>query len=272
MRTLSPVAAGAGFEVGDLRVRVDRETWLRPQLHTAHRLVLVRRGVFRLRVGGTEGLAHPIVAYLVRPGDAQQIAHRVARADTCTVITVSEQLLAEMTDPARMGPPQPVLVDGRTDLMHRTLARSAAAGVDEFELRERVTSLLERVLRQRHPLRPGGPGAPAGTARRAAESARERLSEDPVTLGLATLARELNISPPYLSRVFHRHVGMSMTKFRNQMRVGRVLDRIEAGDERLAVLAAEFGFADHAHLSRTLRSEVGEPPTAVRRLLGPAAR
>jgi AraC-like DNA-binding protein len=64
---------------------------------------------------------------------------------------------------------------------------------------------------------------------------------------------------------------MPLTRFRNQIRVRRVLDRIEAGDEGLADIAADLGFADHAHMTRMVRDEVGEPPTSVRRLFASAA-
>jgi AraC-like DNA-binding protein len=62
-------------------------------------------------------------------------------------------------------------------------------------------------------------------------------------------------------------MGVSLTHFRNRVRVGRALDRIAGGEENLAALAADLGFTDQAHLCRTLRAHVGQPPSAVRRLL-----
>jgi AraC-like DNA-binding protein len=49
--------------------------------------------------------------------------------------------------------------------------------------------------------------------------------------------------------------------------VTRALDRLEAGEARLAILAADLGFADQAHLCRVMRDHLGHPPTALRRLL-----
>ncbi|HYT81246.1 MAG TPA: hypothetical protein VEQ37_18745 [Actinomycetota bacterium] len=38
-----------------------------------------------------------------------------------------------------------------------------------------------------------------------------------------------------------------------------------AGEEKLADLAAELGFADHSHLVRVLRRAIGQPPAELRR-------
>jgi len=39
------------------------------------------------------------------------------------------------------------------------------------------------------------------------------------------------------------------------------------GEPSLAALAHELGFADHAHLTRTIRAVTGHTPTSCRRLL-----
>jgi AraC-like DNA-binding protein len=70
-----------------------------------------------------------------------------------------------------------------------------------------------------------------------------------------------------LSRAFPKALGVSLTRYRNRVRVARVLDRLEGGDTRLGVLAADLGFADQAHLCRAVREHLGHTPTALRRLL-----
>src|SRR5690606_26029071 len=103
------------------------------------------------------------------------------------------------------------------------------------------------------------------------DAAREAiLAGDPTAAGLVPLARSLGVSPYRLSRVFGRLVGVSVTRYRNQVRVRRALDRIEQGEPDLGRLAADLGFADQAHLTRTVRSHVGCTPSQVRRLLGRA--
>jgi len=89
----------------------------------------------------------------------------------------------------------------------------------------------------------------------------------PAAAGLIPLAAFLDVSPYRLSRAFTRELGVSLTRYRNRVRVARALDRIEAGDPGLAALAADLGFADQAHLTRTMREHLGHTPTALRRLL-----
>ena len=60
---------------------------------------------------------------------------------------------------------------------------------------------------------------------------------------------------------------MSLTRYRNRVRVANALDRLEAGEPSLAALAADLGFADQAHLCRTVHDHLGHTPTTLRKLL-----
>jgi AraC-like DNA-binding protein len=250
--------------------------------------------VFRIRLDGWDGVADPVTAYLGRPGDEQSIAHRPGAEDVCTVVTLEEGLAREtirvLEDSVAAAPASPMLTTGRIDLAHRVLAARARQGADGFELAERVVRLTAEMfpgngaaLPSRHPgdqsscaPPPGAPssgvqssGAPSRSRlrQRLADSAREHLASDPVSLGLGQLAQELAVSRSYLSRVFSAQNGTTLTRFRNRLRVRLALDRIEAGETSLARLAAELGFADHAHLTRTIRAEAGSPPSRIRDLL-----
>ncbi|MFF0320844.1 helix-turn-helix domain-containing protein [Nonomuraea angiospora] len=116
--------------------------------------------------------------------------------------------------------------------------------------------------------RPGGGVRRSGAA--IADAAREAIAADhPAAGGLMSLAELLAVSPYQLSRAFTRELGVSLTHYRNRVRVGRALDRLEDGEASLAGLAADLGFADQAHLTRTIRHHAGHTPTALRRLLAP---
>ena len=106
------------------------------------------------------------------------------------------------------------------------------------------------------------------TDRLLVDAARALIGEDhPAASGLAPLADLLGVSPFRLSRAFTRHMGVSLTRYRTRVRLGRALDRLEGGERSLATLAADLGFADQAHLTRTVTAELGHTPTALRRLL-----
>jgi AraC-like DNA-binding protein len=52
-----------------------------------------------------------------------------------------------------------------------------------------------------------------------------------------------------------------------RLRARAALDRIAGGDDQLARLAADLGFADQAHLTRVVRAETGATPSALRAAL-----
>ncbi|GAA2334555.1 hypothetical protein GCM10010170_014070 [Dactylosporangium salmoneum] len=62
-------------------------------------------------------------------------------------------------------------------------------------------------------------------------------------------------------------MGVPITRYRNRVRLGWALDRIEDGATDLAAIAADLGFSDQAHLCRTARQHLGHSPAALRRLL-----
>lgn len=254
MRTVRRLAAGHDFAIDELRVLRDTPAWTAPSPLTQQQLVFVRRGLFRLRVDGWRGVADPLLAYVGQPGAEQSIAHRPGIEDVCTVITLADGALDRGF---RVLHPT-----GKSLLAHRVLVARARGGADEFELSERVTALTDELLVLERP-----PGVVDGAHRRLADAARERLAADPVALRLDALGKELGASRSHLSRVFRRVTGETLTRFRNRLRVRAALDRIEAGEADLAGLAADLGFSDHAHLTRTLRAETGATPSRVRALL-----
>jgi AraC-like DNA-binding protein len=106
--------------------------------------------------------------------------------------------------------------------------------------------------------------APHGAHRGLADRAREMLVEDPAST-LEHAARGLSVSASHLSRVFRAETGEPFTRYRNRLRVRLALERIRHGESSLARLAADLGFSDHAHLTRTVRRETGLAPRAAAR-------
>ncbi|GLY91444.1 helix-turn-helix domain-containing protein [Actinoallomurus iriomotensis] len=267
MRTVTPVTAGDGFRVERVVIRAPTEDWTDPDPPSGYRLTLVRGGVFRARVGGHAFLADPVTAYLGGPADEQSIAHRVGAEDVCTALSLSPSFMTELTGGV---PERPTAaVTGRLAVTHRLLLARARRGADPFALAELTADLVGGLFgdRRAHVAEPSTRPA-TGAARRAlADAARELLTLDPVALGLRETARRLGCSPYHLSRVFHRQTGLTLSAYRTRVRVLRALDAIEAGRADLAGLAADLGFADHAHLTRTVREECGHTPRALRRLL-----
>ena len=162
-------------------------------------------------------------------------------------------------------PAGPLFSDAALDLEHRQLVALAPL-VDAFELAERAILLLAGALGRAHPARlVSGRPSTAAERLRGVEDARELIAASP-RLGLLELARAVAISPHHLSRIFSERTGETISRYRNRIRVRIALDRLAGGEPSLARLAADLGFADHAHLTRVVREEVGHAPSLLRRL------
>lgn len=84
------------------------------------------------------------------------------------------------------------------------------------------------------------------------------------SLSLSCWAGELGMRPDALSRGFQREFGVSPKQFRLEARARRAWLEVLASPRTLTTIAHEFGFSDLAHLSRSVRSLTGYPPSAWR--------
>ncbi len=261
VREAVEVVARPGYAVSVVRCADDHTGWSSAEVSAGHRMVLVRRGRFRRRVRGVVADADPTSAYLVEAGDEECFAHP-AGGDVCTSVDFDAPLWRRLVGdrPERSA----VYVDGALELAHRRVVASVAD--PDYALAEQLLAMVSRAITQAP--RAPTPASPAAADDRALVArAREAIvAADPAAAGLFPLAESLGVSPYRLSRAFPREVGVSLTHYRNRVRVGRALERLEAGERQLAVLAADLGFADQAHLTRTVREHAGAPPGVVRRL------
>jgi AraC-like DNA-binding protein len=257
--TVTELAARPDFAVRQVVCREHHRGWSQAEVPREHRVVLVRSGRFR-RVGadGATGL-DPTVAYLSQPGVEERFAHP-AGGDVCTSISIAPARWAALCRDAGRSS---FSVDARVDLAHRRLLARAHTADPDYALVEQLLGLLAATVG----LRAVG-AAPADRALVAA--AREMIhADEPAARGLFSLADHLGVSPYRLSRAFPRELGVPVTRYRNRVRVGRAMERLEQGERSLARLAADLGFADQAHLTRTVREHTGHTPAALRRVLGP---
>lgn len=236
------------FSVRAVSCRDDHARWSSPEPAEGYGIVLVRAGGFRRASRDGTVLVDPTVGYASTPAEVERFAHPYG-GDECTSIRFTEDLWR-----GRAGA---LYVDARIDLAHRLLLRATRAADPDYAVAERLIQLLDGADR----------GAP-DKDRAVVEAAREAIrTNHPAAEGLLPLARLLGVSPYRLSRSFHSLVGTPLTRYRNRVRVGAALDRIERGETSLARLAADLGFADQAHLTRTVRAHLGHTPRQLRRLL-----
>lgn len=254
MRTAVEIARRPGFSVSTVTCHDDHSRWSAPEPSARHGVVLVRVGRFRRRAEGRCADIDSTAAYFSTPGVEEEFAHP-AGGDVCTSLEFTPELWRSVVGEQAIS--RAIYADARVELTHRRLLR-ATADVD-YALAEQLVRLLVLALGAE-------PSEHADTALVA--SVREAvLADDPAASGLVPLAEYFGVSPFRLSRAFSRVTGVSLTRYRNRVRVGRALERLAGGDTALADLAAELGFADQAHLTRTMREHSGHSPMAVRRML-----
>jgi AraC-like DNA-binding protein len=253
------------FAIESVECQCGPGEWSPPEPATRYGIVFVRQGCFHRRLNGRESFVDPTVVYFERPDDEQQIAHP-GGGDSCTALYLAETLLSSVWGGEPGLPDEPLATEPATDLQHRLLFALTTSG-DDGAVADAVVATAAAVLARAAPRRvAAGRPATALARRRVVAEARELLVENPAATVLE-LARHVAVSPHHLSRVFRAETGETVSRYRNRLRVRLALERIAKGEACLARLAADLGFADQAHLSRVVGSELGMPPSALRRRL-----
>lgn len=88
--------------------------------------------------------------------------------------------------------------------------------------------------------------APQRVVRKAKELLHERRDHAP--LSLAEAAREIGVTPTYLTQAFKKSVGVPLYKYQIRLRLTRALDELPHC-ESITDLALALGFSSHSHFS-----------------------
>ena len=231
-------------------------------------LVLIRRGGYWREVNGRGAYLGPTDAFFERPFVEQRITHHRANGDRCTSLWLSESAVYALAGDASV-PDEPITTTPAMDLRHREFVVALRRGIDRFEADERLAQLVgalaERAVPGRFTARRSTTRA---DHRRVVAQAREAIVADPAGADFADLARALGHTRFHVSRVFSQVTGMTLSQFRNRVRVAIAFDRLADGHENLALLSADLGFVDQSHLSRVVRTYTGDRLSDVRQRLG----
>lgn len=91
------------------------------------------------------------------------------------------------------------------------------------------------------------------------------VEDDPSVIRPDEAARRLGVSLRTLQRLAHRHIGLSPAELIRRRRLQSAAEAVRTrSDVDLATIAAELGYADHAHLTREFRDRLGFTPTRYR--------
>lgn len=123
--------------------------------------------------------------------------------------------------------------------------------------RERAVEAFSRWLAER--------AGPVDDPARQANAAMDVLMGDDAALTPEEAATRLAVSVRTLQRMTHRHVGLSPGAMIRRRRLQEAAQRVrEEPDADLASIAAELGYADHAHLTRDFQAILGIAPRTYR--------
>jgi len=92
------------------------------------------------------------------------------------------------------------------------------------------------------------------------------LREEP-TRDLKTLAVQSGLSPSQLSRLFKRQAGLSITDFRNRLRLESFFSKSNGnGNKTMLAAALDAGFGSYAQFNRVFRKQMGCSPEAYQKV------
>jgi AraC-like DNA-binding protein len=253
------LVAGDGFSVADVR-REGTGAWSDSEPSADVGVLFVRSGCFRR----DEALLDPASVYVEPPGLSGRSLHRAGADDRWTSFRVAPSLLAGGAAAAL--PAGAVFSPPFLDLEHRRLLSLAYRAPEQVTL-DQIVALVVSVLERLGLPRPAA-GRESTTMQRhkIVDTVREALALDP-RIRVVQLARQAAVSPHHLSRIFAAETGQTISAYRNCLRARIALERVAAGERSLARIAADLGFADHAHLTRVVRRQAGAPPSNLRELL-----
>jgi AraC family transcriptional regulator len=206
----------------------------------------LQHGVFS-EVFGKKRLEHRPGEVVFHPGDTVH-ADETASGSRFLLLEVSAALVSVLDLP-KSGEPHSC-GDAAAGVMNRLEKRMHDRSLDVLELEEALVELFApAAVVSVHPKY-----APVMRVR---EMLHARAGE---SLTLLQLADESGLHPIYLSRSFRRLFGMRVGQYLNRVRVSLAAVKLNHRDSALTDIAAQCGFADQSHLTRTFKALRGITP------------
>ena len=84
-------------------------------------------------------------------------------------------------------------------------------------------------------------------------------------LSLKTTAAQLNVNPSYLSNLFHKECGCTLTEFVNRQRIDRAVLLLSNSKKAVQEIAAECGIQDVNYFIKLFKRQTGLTPNQYRR-------
>jgi AraC-like DNA-binding protein len=241
VREIRPLVRGSLLHVDDVKCVAARAGCGAAEYSARPQVVVPRRGAFCVHRGRSVVLADALTAVIL--DGEYRVSHPTQGGDRCLAMTLAADLHEEALGAARVLP-----VRQRLRL---------ALATDGLEAEENCMHLVMQLAGAR-PLR----DSPR------VERVRELLAAEPSQRWTLTeIAQAVHVSPYHLARQFRAATGQTIAQYLLGLRLALALDRLQEGEDDLARLAADLGFAGHSHFSERFRRCLGRTPSEVRKNL-----
>jgi AraC family transcriptional regulator len=236
-------------------------TWLPPHVHEETNFAVMLEGSFDLsRYGKT--LACPPGAAVIEPA-GERHANRMGTHGAEVIVIQPEPDSADLFRAVTH------LFERPVHTMHGGIRGGAAAIVRELDAPDGLSTLaiegqillMFSALGRCPPRRSPETSIPPWLARMV-----DRLHAECVApVRISELAREAQVEPITLARVFRRFYRVPLGSYARQLRLERCAALLRNTGTSLAEVALAGGFADQSHFTRAFRTRYGVTPQAFRR-------
>jgi AraC family transcriptional regulator len=269
--------------IGHYRCLVDSPEPSQEKQQPWHAIGIPKAGAFLFQTEGRSSLIDAAHFHYLNAFTPYRTSHPFGCGDYGSSLVVrSDLLLAAVTrcNPAvEESPEAPFEFSSapsspRAYLLERLLLESLVRSTrpEPLEVEERALELVDEAVEAPYRVRRGVPNPRRkGTAQEhrgwvvgVKGVLASRFSD---RLHLDEIAREVNVSPYHLCRIFKAGTGLSIHRYLNRVRLRVALDRVADPHANLMDVALDVGYSSHSHFSSAFRQEFGVSPTDFRRAI-----
>lgn len=233
------------------------------------RIVFPYRGVYVRHVGSEDVVAEANQVLFFNAGEAYRISHPLDGGDACLSMTVDEEILRELIPKSELRAGASLLfaaqrrrIDPRAQVLVALLRHALSQNaIESLEAETLSLTLLRRALGENTSHRAGASWGLQKLVDRAKLVISSNVSR---RWTLVEIAREVGVSPVYLTQAFKQVEEMPLYRYQLRLRLARALDLLGEYDD-LTALGLELGFSSHSHFTAAFRQAYGRTPAEFRR-------
>jgi len=266
---VAPLLETATLTIRDVRCSGDCRHKSPSECATSTQLVFPYRGAFMRHVGAAQTVAEMNQIVFFNEDEEYAVSHPVEGGDACLSIAIDQDLLRELAPTGQLEAGAPVVfrharrgIDPRAQALVALLRYGLSRGaIETLEAETLALTLIRRSLGERT----SHAKATTYGKGKLVDRTKLLLASDPGRRWtLAAIARQVGVSPVYLTQVFAQAEGVPLYRYQLRLRLARALDLLAHYDD-LTMLALDLGFSSHSHFTAAFRQAYGCSPAEFQR-------